>query len=290
MGAVEVYDAMVAASEELETAIFTGVAGAFSELDAGQTGGQVGALAPEWGGHALQGFTDAMGPVVGMLVEAFGSISSVVAVMDPLGTIVGMIVQMLTPVIDHVLTPVFEVFKAIAGFVAAALMPTFRALEPVIRIVADMFLAFIPILNMFMPYYEALGIAVKLLATPLIVLATTVQWLFGHLRNFGIILSNIVSRPLRPGTWGDGTSSPGNLGTNIANAVKDLWAGGDLPALGTVDMPGSDGAGAGARYTTGRNITINMEVYTDAIVGENGFRQFSLMVRDEIYAAEALGA
>ena len=57
-------------------------------------------------------------------------------------------------------------------------------------------------------------------------------------------------------------------------------------------MPGSEGyggGGAGASYTSGRNLTINIEINTDVIAGEGGIRQLAVMLRDEIYSAEELG-
>jgi hypothetical protein len=58
---------------------------------------------------------------------------------------------------------------------------------------------------------------------------------------------------------------------------------------------GREGIGAGAdgspaQYTTGRNITVNIEINTDVIAGPGGIRDLSLLIRDEIRSAEALGA
>ena len=265
------------------------VAGAVSAFDEGDTTvTRTGRLMPGMEPHALQGFTDAVAPFAGAMFNAITSISSLVAALDPLGTIIGMMAEMLTPVVDAVLRPVFDTFADIARFLASALLPVFQALAPVIEVARILFQALLPILSLLTPYYEALGVAIKVLATPFVVLATILTWIVGHLTNFGIIISNIVSRPLRPGTWADGTTDPGNLSANIGSAVSDLFGPSKLPELGDHTIPGA--MDTPAQYTTGRNITVNIEINTDVIAGPGGIRDLSLMIRDEIRSAEALGA
>ena len=47
--------------------------------------------------------------------------------------------------------------------------------------------------------------------------------------------------------------------------------------------------GASASYTTPRDIVVNVDVTTAALVGEDGIRQFALIIGRELKSAGVLG-
>lgn len=85
-----------------------------------------------------------------------------------------------------------------------------------------------------------------------------------------------VSNPIgtNPPAWDSGWLTPITLD--------------DLVSQG-IDAGGTWNTGTSANYTTGRTINQTITINTDVIAGEGGIRQLALIIRDEIYAAEALG-
>jgi hypothetical protein len=81
--------------------------------------------------------------------------------------------------------------------------------------------------------------------------------------------SGIGDNPLGKITYEDVT----NAGASTIQAAETTTAG-----------------GGGASYTAGRTINQTVNIYTDVIAGEGGIRDLAVMIRDEIYSAEALGA
>ncbi len=61
-----------------------------------------------------------------------GGIDSVIAVLDPLGTIFGGIKSVLEPVINTVLAPLIGAFKQVGVLIGSLIVPILKALEPVL--------------------------------------------------------------------------------------------------------------------------------------------------------------
>jgi len=204
-----------------------------------------------------------------ILIQAFAElaaqIESITQLMSPLKIIFDGILAVIGPVLNDALAPVIGMFRLLGEAIGHMLVPFIEAAIPIITFLAQAFVwlynkALVPLVN-----------GVKFLGNAIYnAVASMINWVIGILNRLpGVNLQGVAYRAMDEGFIGE---------INL----------GDLSAAGQGQM--GTGGSAPAQYTTGRNITINMEVYTDAIVGENGFRQFALMVRDEIYAAEALGA
>jgi hypothetical protein len=97
---------------------------------------------------------DALGPVIDMFGGLLGPLASVQAIMDPLGTILGSMMEVLGPLIDEALEPLIGVLKIFGKIFAAVLIPVLNILTPIIKLNADMMLWFankiiIPVGNLF---------------------------------------------------------------------------------------------------------------------------------------------
>ncbi len=207
--------------------------------------------------------------VLGPLMEFGSQISSVAAILDPLKVVFDGMLSVIGPALNEALAPLIGVFFTMGELLGKILVPVF----------------------------DIVGRAAQALATVFVWLYNNV---FRHIGNviikfFGGVFNTIIGAinifiSAINALLGFAGVNIGKLkGFDVSSNLLGEISLGDVTSAGE-DYTGTGDSGAGASYTTGRNITINMEVYTDAIVGEDGFRQFSLMVRDEIYAAEALGA
>jgi hypothetical protein len=79
---------------------------------------------------------DALGPVIDMFGGLLGSLGSVQAIMDPIGTILGSMMEVLGPLIDEALAPLIDILKIFGKILAASLVPILNILTPVIKMVA----------------------------------------------------------------------------------------------------------------------------------------------------------
>jgi len=130
--------------------------------------------------------------------------------------------------------------------------------------------------------------------------ATALDVLAQVLRSIGAQLAGLaVVHGLMFDFVGMGLAIAGSAAAFIAAGVADAWASdvaaGSAPgASSTVPATGSSAAilttGSSASYSTPRDITVNVSVTTSALVGDDGIRQFSLMIWREIKSAGVLGA
>ena len=178
--------------------------------------------------------------------------------------------------------------SVLSGVVQAVVIPMLSLLVPILQALMPAFQGLTSILQALTPVFEILGFVVKVLATPIAALGALFTWVGNIFYNVGKFISNVVNHPLRPGRWDNGMRET-NLAQLTADAVEAVW---ETPGAG--DYQNSyiteTGSGGGANYTAGRTINQEVNIYTDVISGEGGIRELALMIRDEIYSAEALGA
>jgi len=100
---------------------------------------------------------------------------------------------------------------------------------------------------------------------------------------------------------GGGLAAAGAAAAFVAAGAVDAWstsltgAPADAYATGSaVGVPsgtsGTGTTGANASYSQARDVTVNVSVTTSTLVGDDGIRQFSLMIWREIQSAGVLGA
>jgi len=238
--------------------------GAFESLPFG--GG-----AEEGGGGG--GILKMLGQFLGPLMNSFGGLSKIVSmvmmVMQPFATILKGVMQVLEPIINKLLTPLIGILTIIGRTLGQILAPTLEFLGPIIDLIGKAFVwlynkVILPIGNLLITIFTAVA-------------------------NFSIAIINAI-------IWAINLFLPKRREIDYiqkldADSMKltaidqsDLYAAGQ-------EATGADGSGGtAASYTAGRTINQTVNIYTDVIAGEAGFRQLAIMIRDEIFAVEALGA
>ncbi len=219
-------------------------------------------------GGGLAGLDDVFGPLIGLLGDFAGSMGMVQALLDPIGTILSGVMDILGPLIETLLTPLVGIFRILGQTLGRIIAPLFEMLGPIIKGIAEVFV-----------------------------------WLYNKvLRPIGngiITLFNVVANMVL-GIWNGIVAAInaalGWAGVNLSYAsYRSLDQGslseisvGDLSAAGSASS--SSTTGANASYTQARDITVNVSVTTSALVGDDGIREFSLMIWREIKSAGVLGA
>jgi len=219
-------------------------------------------------GGGLAGLDDVFGPLIGLLGDFAGSMSMLQSLLDPIGTILSGVMDILGPLIETLLTPLVGIFRILGQTLGRIIAPLFEMLGPIIKGIAEVFV-----------------------------------WLYNKvLRPIGngiITLFNVVANMVL-GIWNGIVAAInaalGWAGVNLSYAsYRALDQGhlseisvGDLSAAGSASS--SSTTGANASYSQARDITVNVSVSTSALVGDDGIRQFSLMIWREIKSAGVLGA
>ena len=219
-------------------------------------------------GGGLAGLDDVLGPLIDSFGSMFGSMSMLQSLLDPIGTILSGVMDILGPLIETLLTPLVGIFRILGQTLGRIVAPLFEMLGPIIKGIAEVFV-----------------------------------WLYNKvLRPIGngiITLFNVVANMVL-GIWNGIVAAInaalGWAGVNLSYAsYRALDQGhlseisvGDLSAAGSASS--SSTTGANASYTQARDITVNVSVTTSALVGDDGIREFSLMIWREIKSAGVLGA
>ncbi len=219
-------------------------------------------------GGGLAGLDDVLGPLIDSFGSMFGSMSMLQSLLDPIGTILSGVMDILGPLIETLLTPLVGIFRILGQTLGRIVAPIFEALGPIIKGIAEAFV-----------------------------------WLYNKvLRPIGngiITLFNVVANMVL-GIWNGIVAAInaalGWAGVNLSYAsYRALDQGhlseisvGDLSAAGSASS--SSTTGANASYSQARDITVNVSVTTSALVGDDGIREFSLMIWREIKSAGVLGA
>jgi tape measure domain-containing protein len=194
-------------------------------------------------------------------------IESVSMIMDPLTTILSSTVAIISGPLNSALEPVVGALMILGETLGQVLIPVIKLLEPVIKFLAE---AFILLYNF----------AIKPFANALIFVIKTISGFVTGIVNGIVDAINFLL---------------GWAGVNLAR-MSDPTAGvaylSDISMSSLTDK-GSAGinkdTGSPAQYSANRQITVNVNIYTDVIAGPQGTRELALLIRDEIYAAEALG-
>lgn len=201
------------------------------------------------------GLDSFFGGITGMI----GSLTTVKAILDPFGVILQGIMNVLGPIINDLLTPLIGILTIVGEFLGTLIAPALKMLAPVITFITEAFIwvynkALVPFQNGMIDIVEAIA-------------------------NFFIDAANGVIRALNKLPFVDmdriDKLDLSNEKLKAITGTDVIKAGG-----GTVNSMNNSSSG-GATYTGSQNITIN--IYQNApLVGSNGMKEFTLMLRDEL--------
>ena len=164
-------------------------------------------------------FAAATDPLIGAFLMATMEIENLGKVLNPLGTIFEGMLQVLGPVVNSVLAPLVGIFSIMGQVLGQTLVPLFQVLEPVILLVAEVFLwlynnVFRHVGNLLIGIFQIVGIA----------FAGFVNALFALIRfvTFGLVDFKDVPVP----TFGSGMLQKVSLDDLITSGTSDQDFGG----------------------------------------------------------------
>jgi len=213
--------------------------------------------------------TAALGPIgilVGEFMKLLEQIRAVKELMAPLGIVIDGMMSVIGPFLNDGLAPLVGIFHTLGQLLGKMLIPLFDIMTPLIEILGK---AFVWLYNNVLRH----------VANAIIWLGNALYNAVAGIINFAVSIIN---------------AALGWLGVNLSGVAYKSGSDGFVDAISTDDLAstGSDylgGGGNNANYTTGRNVTVNIDIFSDVIAGEGGVRELAVMIRDEIRAAEALG-
>lgn len=199
------------------------------------------------------------------LASLFLQLENVTALLNPLSTIVQAAFEFLKPVINDTLAPLVGILRVVGQLIGGLLAPAIKILTPIIEGVAALFIWLYN--SIVRPIYNGL------------------MWIFNKIYNaFASFINGIL--------WMIDQIPFVKLSYRVAerDAREDF-----LDELSMSDLYSAGNAStdsSGASYTQGRviNITVNFNDMVIATGGETGIRELAVMLRDEMYQLEALGA
>lgn len=210
--------------------------------------------------------------IFGPIQASISAISSIQMLLNPLQTILSAMMSVLGPIINELLAPLIGILTIVGQTLGQILVPVFQQLGPIIELVSKVFVwlynnAILPVGNAFITVFNAIFNAVTWVANGFITIYNKIVRASKEIALFEY--KDLNSGKLSTITYEDVT----NAGTSTIAAQETTTSG-----------------GGGASYTAGRTINQTVNIYTDVIAGEGGIRDLAVMIRDEIYSAEALGA
>jgi hypothetical protein len=227
----------------------------------------------------------------GSLVASLGTVN---ALYNRGSTILQAMFAFLQPTIDALLTPLVGILSIIGQTLGAFLLPLFQALSPIVAAVVDVFVGaynfLLPVFNHLIFGFVGIVNALNPLIFVVRVICATFSWLGSVISDFAYNLMN----------WGANRNTAGDLGTILAGIVATSGpidptkyflnpiTPGDVTSAGTQYMAGAGGTASAGATPTYHAQNISVVVYVTAAFGDN-MHDLSLMIRDEIRSAEALG-
>lgn len=217
---------------------------------------------------ASMGIGDVFVNLAGGLGPLVSSLSSVMMIMDPIGTILQGVMDVLGPLIDSLLQPLIGILTIVGQTIGKILAPALELLKPIIDAVAKLFVFLYnyvvrPVYNTIMTVFNGIYNAFAAFVNGILALVDAIPFV------------NVGRVEYRDTDYG-------HLDKITLEGVNDA---GESAVTST-----ETSSGGGANYTAGRTINQTVNIYTDVIAGEGGIRDLAIMIRDEIYSAEALGA
>lgn len=214
----------------------------------------------DFGFDFMPGFSD----LIATIMDVVGAFSSVTAILNPLQTIFQAMMNVIGPLVDTVLQPIVGILNIVGVTLGNILAPAIAALGPTVELIS---IAFVWLYNN----------AIRPLGNMIIFVISSVYNLVASVVN-GVIKA-INKLP--------GVNIKWRMGTMDYEEMKlDKISTDDLTAQGAASYGGT--TGGTASYQKPRDLTVNVEVYTSALVGNDGISEFSLIIGRELKAAGVL--
>jgi len=229
-------------------------------------------------GAAFGGIIDKVGMFGERLLPLITSVSSLSMIMDPLGIILQGIMEVLAPVINELLAPILGILKIIGNQIGQFLIPIVKFLVPVIETVANALVWLSN--NILVPIGNSIYASIMVVVNGLL--------------NFADLVKSVIDNWYKPWEIRGGSRSTNwmdlyNSGPMKGTSLEDAYKKGNEMVGATAGTVGGGTSGSAASYQQQRDITVNVTINTDALVGTDGIRAFSLMIGRELKSAGVLG-
>lgn len=219
---------------------------------------------------ALGGIVDIIGSLGNGFFKLMGSVSSVSALFNWQATILSGVMEILEPILNELLPPLIGILKIVGRVIGSILAPQLKALAPIISFIAD---AFVWLYNN----------AIRPLANAII-------FVFNTIYNMAATIWNGIAGALNALLGWAGVHLKMMKVRKADEGFLEKITKEDLTEAGETTIAGVEAeTGTGATYTGGRDIYVTVNIFSEVIMGDTGLRDLSLMIRNEILAAEALG-
>jgi hypothetical protein len=214
------------------------------------------------------GLGAALGGLEGVILQMSSSIEGVAALMNPIGLLAQGFIAVVGDVLNSGLMPLIGIIVQVGHVLGSILLPFITMSANAFQALAELWVWGYN--NVFRHIFNIL-----------IGVANVVQMAFWSLMQAIVNIVNAIPFVNIRNPMG---AQPRSLTDGMLDAIT-------LDGMGAAgaDASGYTGPGAAAQYTTGRNITINQEINVQHLVGTDGFREFAVMVRDEILEVERMG-
>lgn len=199
----------------------------------------------------------------GIFAKVFGSIGAflptignLVALLNPLQTILGAVFEVLGPVINNLLAPLVGILKIVGYTIGKILAPALEFLRPIITFIAELFTwvynkIFVPVANGMITLFN-------LVYNGFAAFVNGILWLIDQIPFVDV--GRVEYKALDAG--------------HLSEISTDMVA----AAGGT-----AGGSGGSASYAAGTSIRIDkIEVSAGIVVGRDGLDDFAMIVRDRI--------
>lgn len=214
----------------------------------------------------IEGFVSIIGPAISEVIQPlFDALSGV-------GESLG---KMLLPILDAI-APIFSIIGMI---LTSAIAPVLQILSPIIEILA------LVISTVLVPVIKGVAIVLEVLRAPAKYVGDLFSWIAEHIKafgqNIGIAFWNITHWLDQKAYVSGPTSFTSDAFTGLGDRINAIMNTGPTSmAEGTKLDTTTSTSVAGATYTGGNNITIN--IYQQApVVGDNGMTAFAKIIRNE---------
>ena len=220
--------------------------------------------AEEEAGGVLSGILSGVG---GQFLGMLTSLSSVQAILDPIGIMLNSLMETLAPMIDKLLQPLIGILAIIGELAGQILIPIIELLIPVVQALAIVFIwiynkVLRPIGNGLIGIFQTVNNAIARFINAILDFATALTGNeYTHLKTKAVNWDTLKE-----------------INTSSLNSAGASYSG---------DYVGGSSGGTAANYSGVRDVIVNV-VYNVGISAYDD-RDIALKIRNEIKAAEALG-
>lgn len=232
-------------------------------------------------------------PVIMFLTDLIG------AVLTPVITILTGVLQVLTPIFKIIgvllkaLAPLFDILGQLLMLTLAPL----QILGVLVEALAPLFNILAQVLEFLIPVFDFLAKVIDAVTRPIEFLADALNWIVEVFKAVGHNIISFIVNLLSFGTANrEYVAIPSFSSDAFSRPLVETTPPGVSPSPDTAPLPTTDDLGVGDAFAGGSpaqyggtNLTVNVYIEAEAIVGEPGLREFAVMINNEIEDARNLG-